>query len=122
MQEGNTYIVIKNCNLIILLTMVIIEAKSTVLVFVIFTFLLNLINLFFVRDYNYITYKETATWIFIPIIISSAIVVIEFVLAKSKIVSYNFKDWKRLRFSIFMVFLSLFIFAYSPLVAINAFG
>lgn len=102
--------------------MIIKTIKNIAFSFIIFTLLLNLINLFLVKNYDYIIYKETATWIFIPIIISLAIVIVEFILAKSKIVSYNFKDWKRLRYFIFMVFLSLFIFTYSPLVATNAFA
>ena len=60
-------------------------------------------------------YKELTTWSFIAIIISLAIIFIEFVLAKSKIISFSPKDWKHLKIITLVIFLSTFIFAYTPL-------
>lgn len=87
--------------------------KITVLSFVVFTLLLNLMNLFTVKNYEYIAYKEITTWSFVAITISLAIIIIEFVLVKSKIILYTSKDWKRIGSLIFTVFLSAFVFVFT---------
>lgn len=61
-------------------------------------------------------YKKIITWSFMAIMISSAIILMEFVLAKSRIVLFSSRDWKYLRIITFTVFLSAFIFVYTPLV------
>ena len=87
--------------------------KIVILVIVSSTLLLNLMNLFSVKNYEYIAYKEITTWSFVAITISLAIIIIEFGLVKSKIVSYTLKDWKRLSILIFTVFLSAFVFVFT---------
>ncbi|MEA2097686.1 MAG: hypothetical protein U9P70_01230 [Patescibacteria group bacterium] len=93
--------------------MIIKTTKIIGLSFVVFTLLLNLMNLFSVKNYEYIAYKEITTWLFIAITISLAIIIIEFVLVKSKIILYTPKDWKRLGSLIFTVFLSVFVFVFT---------
>lgn len=64
---------------------------------------------------EYIIYKKVAICSFMAIIISLAIIIIEFTLAKSKIILFSPKDWKYLRITTFTIFLASFIFAYTPL-------
>ena len=123
--------------------------KLLILSIVIFTFLINLINLAFVINYENtynkynrilisstgndalklreacqniknpveecLIYKKIATWSFVAIMISLAIIIIEFASAKSKIILFSPKDWKHLRIISFTIFLASFIFAYTPL-------
>jgi len=64
---------------------------------------------------EYLIYKKIATWSFVAIMISLAIIIIEFALAKSKIILFSPEDWKHLRIITFTIFLASFIFAYTPL-------
>ena len=123
--------------------------KLLIFSIVIFTLLLNLINLAFVINYEntynkynrilissagdnalklkeacqnikspieeYLIYKKIATWSFVAIMISLAIIIIEFVLAKLKIILFSPEDWKHLKIISFIIFLASFIFAYTPL-------
>lgn len=123
--------------------------KLLIFSIVIFTFLINLINLAFVINYEntynkyngilissagddalklreacqniknpveeHLIYKKIAAWSFVAIMISLAIIIIEFALAKSKIILFSPEDWKHLRIITFTIFLASFIFAYTPL-------
>ena len=64
---------------------------------------------------EYLIYKKIATWSFVAIMISLAIIIIEFALAKSKIILFSPEDWKHLRIITFTIFLASSIFAYTPL-------
>jgi len=64
---------------------------------------------------EYLLYKKIATWSFVAIMISLAIIIIEFALAKSKIILFSPEDWKHLRVITFTIFFASFIFAYTPL-------
>lgn len=64
---------------------------------------------------EYLIYKKLTTWSFVFIIISLAIIVIEFALAKLKIILFSPEDWEHLRIVMFTIFLASFIFAYTPL-------
>lgn len=91
--------------------------KLFVFSLVIFTLLLNLINLAFVENIaRCLFYGKISIWSFWAIIISFLIVSIGFVLAKLKIILFFSEDWKCLRILIFTVFLSAFIFVYVSLI------
>ncbi|MCK5122707.1 MAG: hypothetical protein KAQ87_00950 [Candidatus Pacebacteria bacterium] len=62
-----------------------------------------------------LVHKKLTTWSFIAIIISLAIVFVKLVLVKSKIILFSPNDWKYLKIATLVVFLSAFIFAYTPL-------
>ena len=64
---------------------------------------------------EYLIYKKITAWSFVAIMISLAIIIIEFALAKSKIILFSSGDWKHLRIITFIIFLASFIFAYTPL-------
>ena len=64
---------------------------------------------------EYLIYKKLTTWSFVFIIISLVIIIIEFALARSKMILFSSKDWKYLRIITFIIFLASFIFAYTPL-------
>ena len=64
---------------------------------------------------EYLIYKKITAWSFVAIMISLAIIIIEFALAKSKIILFSPEDWKHLRIITFTIFLASFIFAYTPL-------
>lgn len=91
--------------------------KLFVFSLVISTLLLNLINLAFVENIaGCLFYGKISIWSFWTIIISFLIVLIEFVLAKLKIILFSPEDWKCLKILIFTVFLSAFIFVYVSLI------
>lgn len=112
---------------------------------IVFTLCLNLLNLFFVKDYDNmrlsykssieltndrvavqeicsdfakssehtLVYKDITLWAFYSIFVSTVLVLIIFILEKSKKILLTEKDWKLFRFFIMAIFLSAFIFAYS---------
>ena len=62
---------------------------------------------------KYLFYKELTTWSFVAMMILSAIIVIEFALAKSKILLFSPKDWEHLRIITFAMFIASYIFVYT---------
>ena len=62
---------------------------------------------------KYLVYKKITTWSFVAMMILLAVIIIEFALAKSKIILFSPKDWKHLRIITFAMFLSSFLFVYA---------
>jgi len=65
---------------------------------------------------EYLIYKKITAWSFMAIMILLVIILIEFVLVKSKIISFSSKDWKHLKIIIITLFLSSFIFINASLI------
>ena len=61
-------------------------------------------------------YEKITLLSFMAIMILLAIILIEFALVKSKIISFSSKDWKRLKIIILIIFLSSFIFVNTSLI------